>query len=77
MQYTGGTTGVAKGAMLTHGNICANMMQGGEWMKAKLVEGKEVVIAALPLYHIFALTVNLLLFFKAGAKASSSPTRAI
>jgi hypothetical protein len=69
LQYTGGTTGVAKGAMLTHGNICANMMQGGEWIKAKLVEGKEVVIAALPLYHIFALTVNLLLFFKAGAKS--------
>ena len=69
LQYTGGTTGVAKGAMLTHGNICANMMQGGEWIKHKLESGKEVVIAALPLYHIFALTINLLLFFKAGAKS--------
>ena len=69
LQYTGGTTGVAKGAMLTHGNICANMLQAGEWIKHKLTEGKEVVIAALPLYHIFALTVNLMLFFRAGAKS--------
>ncbi|MDK4563812.1 AMP-binding protein [Kingella kingae] len=69
LQYTGGTTGVAKGAMLTHGNICANMQQGGEWIKHKLESGKETVIAALPLYHIFALTVNLLLFFQAGAKS--------
>lgn len=69
LQYTGGTTGIAKGAMLTHGNICANMLQGGEWIKHKLENGREVVIAALPLYHIFALTVNLLLFFKVGAKS--------
>ncbi|WII92764.1 AMP-binding protein [Kingella negevensis] len=69
LQYTGGTTGVAKGAMLTHGNICANMLQGKEWIKRKLVDGQEVVIAALPMYHIFALTVNLLVFFKAGAKS--------
>ena len=69
LQYTGGTTGVAKGAMLTHGNICANMLQGGEWIKHKLTLGQETVIAALPMYHIFALTVNLLLFFQAGAKS--------
>lgn len=66
LQYTGGTTGVAKGAMLTHGNICANALQAGAWMSNQLIFGKEVVIAALPLYHIFALTVNLLLFFHAG-----------
>ncbi|MCG7656767.1 AMP-binding protein [Wielerella bovis] len=69
LQYTGGTTGVAKGAMLSHGNICANMLQATEVIKHKLVDGKEVVIAALPLYHILALTVNLLLFFKVGAKS--------
>lgn len=68
LQYTGGTTGVAKGAMLTHGNICANMLQGGEWIKNKLVPGKETAIAALPMYHIFALTVNIMVFVQAGAK---------
>lgn len=68
LQYTGGTTGIAKGAMLTHGNICANMLQANEWIKNKLVSGKEVVVAALPLYHIFALTVNLLLFYQVGAR---------
>ncbi len=69
LQYTGGTTGLAKGAMLTHGNICANILQGSEWIKSLLEEGKETVIAALPLYHILALTINLLLFIKAGATA--------
>ena len=69
LQYTGGTTGVAKGAMLTHGNICANMMQGAEWIKCKLQPGHEVFIAALPLYHIFALTVNLMITIQAGSKA--------
>lgn len=68
LQYTGGTTGVAKGAMLTHGNITANMQQAAEWIKNKLTPGKEVVIAALPLYHIFALTVNIMVFVQAGAK---------
>lgn len=68
LQYTGGTTGVAKGAVLTHGNICANMQQAAEWIKNLLVEGEETVIAALPLYHIFALTVNLMIFTQAGAK---------
>ncbi|MFC3874346.1 AMP-binding protein [Neisseria musculi] len=68
LQYTGGTTGVAKGAVLTHGNICANMQQAAEWIKNKLTPGEEVVIAALPLYHIFALTVNLMIFTQAAAK---------
>lgn len=67
LQYTGGTTGIAKGAMLTHGNICANMMQAREWVKGCLKNGEEIVITALPLYHIFALTVNLLVFIQAGA----------
>ena len=68
LQYTGGTTGVAKGAILSHGNICANMLQAKEWIKNQLREGKETVIAALPLYHIFALTVNLMIFTNAGSK---------
>ncbi len=68
LQYTGGTTGVAKGAVLSHGNICANMLQAKEWIKNQLREGKETVIAALPLYQIFALTVNLMIFTNAGSK---------
>jgi long-chain acyl-CoA synthetase len=69
LQYTGGTTGVAKGAMLTHGNMVANMQQSYEWLKpAKIAEGSEIIITALPLYHIFALTANCLVFAKLGAK---------
>lgn len=68
LQYTGGTTGLAKGAVLSHGNICANMLQAKEWIKFQLSEGKETVIAALPLYHIFALTVNLMIFANIGSK---------
>lgn len=67
LQYTGGTTGVSKGAELTHGNIVANMQQISEWMKPKLREKEEIVITALPLYHIFALTVNCLAMMKIGA----------
>lgn len=67
LQYTGGTTGVSKGAELTHGNIIANMQQISAWMKPKLKEHEEVVITALPLYHIFALTVNCLAMLKIGA----------
>ncbi|MDX5479995.1 MAG: AMP-binding protein [Cyclobacteriaceae bacterium] len=67
LQYTGGTTGVSKGAELTHGNIVANMQQISAWMKPKLKEKEEVVITALPLYHIFALTVNCLAMMKIGA----------
>lgn len=58
LQYTGGTTGIAKGAMLTHRNIIANMLQIRSWMEVLLKEGEEVAILALPLYHIFSLTVN-------------------
>lgn len=68
LQYTGGTTGVSKGAMLTHRNIIANMEQISGWMKPKLKPREEIVITALPLYHIFALTVNCLAMLKIGAK---------
>ena len=68
LQYTGGTTGVSKGAELTHGNICANVSQVEEWIGNNIDEGKETVITALPLYHIFALTANCLTFFRYGAK---------
>ncbi len=67
LQYTGGTTGVSKGAELTHGNIVANMQQISAWMKPKLKDKEEIVITALPLYHIFALTVNCLAMLKIGA----------
>ena len=67
LQYTGGTTGVSKGAELTHGNIVANMEQISAWMKPKLKEREEIVITALPIYHIFALTVNCLAMLKIGA----------
>jgi len=67
LQYTGGTTGVAKGAMLTHRNMVANMQQTSGWVAGSgLKPGKEVVITALPLYHIFSLTANGLLFMKLG-----------
>lgn len=68
LQYTGGTTGISKGAMLTHGNIVANMQQASEWIKANLVPGQEVVVTPLPLYHIFSLTVNIMIFANAGSK---------
>jgi long-chain acyl-CoA synthetase len=66
LQYTGGTTGVAKGAMLTHRNVVSNMEQIRCWMLPLLKEGEEVVICALPLYHIFAFTVNALAIAKFG-----------
>jgi long-chain acyl-CoA synthetase len=66
LQYTGGTTGIAKGAMLTHRNLIANTLQAQLWTQSVLQEGHEIVITALPLYHIFALTANLLLFTKLG-----------
>ena len=67
LQYTGGTTGVAKGAMLLHKNIVANMLQAGEWVKPVVREGQEIIITALPLYHIFSLTANLMVFTELGA----------
>ena len=68
LQYTGGTTGVAKGAMLTHRNLVANMQQASAWLGTNVKMGKEVIVTALPLYHIFALTANGLVFMKYGAK---------
>lgn len=62
LQYTGGTTGVAKGAMLTHRNIIANVMQAKAWVGPYVVEGDEVIITALPLYHVFSLMANCLLY---------------
>ena len=67
LQYTGGTTGVAKGAMLTHGNMIANMLQASSWIGTEVVKpGKEVIITALPLYHIFSLTANAFVFARLG-----------
>jgi long-chain acyl-CoA synthetase len=65
LQFTGGTTGVAKGAMLSHGNICANILQAQAWIRGALRE-PGVVLTAIPLYHIFALTANCLLFVRLG-----------
>ncbi len=67
LQYTGGTTGVSKGAMLLHRNIVANMLQAGAWVKPAVREGQEVIVTALPLYHIFSLTANLMVFTEIGA----------
>jgi long-chain acyl-CoA synthetase len=66
LQYTGGTTGISKGAILTHRNIIANMLQISAWMKPLLHEGRETIVTALPLYHIFSLTVNCLAFMYKG-----------
>ncbi|MCF1427527.1 MAG: long-chain-fatty-acid--CoA ligase FadD [Shewanella sp.] len=68
LQYTGGTTGVSKGAMLCHGNVVANVLQADAAYSPALGNGREFVVTALPLYHIFALTVNCLLFLHKGAK---------
>jgi len=68
LQYTGGTTGVSKGAMLSHRNLVANTMQMLQMTGGFIRPGKETVLTALPLYHIFAFTVNLLSFFHVGAK---------
>ncbi|MBR9998334.1 MAG: AMP-binding protein [Cyclobacteriaceae bacterium] len=68
LQYTGGTTGISKGAILSHRNMIANMEQISAWMVPKLLEREETMITALPLYHIFALTVNCLAMLKIGAK---------
>ncbi|MGN6383795.1 AMP-binding protein [Dyella sp. KULCS107] len=66
LQYTGGTTGVAKGAMLSHGNMVANMLQAGVWIGQNAKPGEEVIITALPLYHIFSLTANCFVFTRLG-----------
>ena len=67
LQYTGGTTGVAKGAMLTHGNLLANVEQAHAWIAPFLGAGPELIITALPLYHVFALTANCFTYLKLGA----------
>jgi len=67
LQYTGGTTGVAKGAMLTHRNMVANVLQADGFLRPFAREGEEVIITALPLYHIFALAVNCLTYMRFGA----------
>jgi long-chain acyl-CoA synthetase len=72
LQYTGGTTGVAKGAVLTHGNIVANILQATEWISPSFEEtntskDQEIIITPLPLYHIFSLTANCFTFSNIGA----------
>ena len=68
LQYTGGTTGVAKGAMLTHRNILANMLQTNAWISGRILEGSEIFIAPLPMYHILCLIATLM-FMKLGGMA--------
>lgn len=67
LQYTGGTTGVSKGAILTHKNIISNVMQAKAWVGASLNDGVEIGITALPLYHIFSLTANCFFFVAIGS----------
>jgi long-chain acyl-CoA synthetase len=67
LQYTGGTTGVAKGAMLSHRNIVSNVTQAWAWISPAVHENQELIVTALPLYHIFALTANCLTFMRIGA----------
>ena len=68
LQYTGGTTGLSKGAMLSHGNLIANILQYEEFAKPHIQYGEDVVITAIPMYHIFALMANTLAYFYFGAK---------
>lgn len=66
LQYTGGTTGVAKGAILTHGNLVANMLQSRAWIGSTLTAGNDVIVAPLPIYHIFSMTANILTMMSLG-----------
>lgn len=68
LQYTGGTTGISKGAILTHGNLIANILQASNWICNLNIGRGDVIITALPLYHIFSLTANCLTFMRTGAK---------
>lgn len=68
LQYTGGTTGISKGAILTHKNIVGNISQVRNWIDYKLENGKEVILTALPMFHIFGLTINSLVFLSRGDK---------
>ena len=69
LQYTGGTTGVAKGAALSHSNMIANLLQAHAWASHDLIDGQETFITALPLYHIFSLTANAMFALKIGANS--------
>ncbi|MEC9376255.1 MAG: AMP-binding protein [Pseudomonadota bacterium] len=66
LQYTGGTTGLSKGAMLSHGSLLANVRQVNSWINRDDIPGQEIMITALPLYHIYALTFNCFAFFFKG-----------
>lgn len=68
LQYTGGTTGISKAAMLTHGNMVANVLQASAWISPLSLGCDDIIVTALPLYHIFSLTANCLTFFNAGAQ---------
>lgn len=68
LQYTGGTTGISKGAVLTHGNLVANVLQALAWLSPLSLGEHDIIVTALPLYHIFSLTANCLTFFSCGAK---------
>jgi long-chain acyl-CoA synthetase len=68
LQYTGGTTGVAKGAMLTHRNMVANLLQAKVWAEGQLTDDIETVLTPLPLYHIYSLTVNAMIFMGLGGR---------
>jgi long-chain acyl-CoA synthetase len=74
LQYTGGTTGVAKGAVLTHGNLLANIEQSLQAWRPWLRLGEEVMLTALPLYHIFAFTANLMIIFVSGGRNLLAPS---
>ena len=67
LQYTGGTTGKSKAALLTHKNILSNIQQLNIWVRPHVTKGKEIIITALPLYHIFSFTVNFLYFYSIGS----------
>lgn len=73
LQFTGGTTGVPKGAILSHKSLMCNVMQCCSWIREDLVEGQEVIITALPLYHIFSLTVNNFVFMNLGGESVLIP----
>lgn len=66
LQYTGGTTGVSKGAVYSHGNIITNVLQAKAWIQFLIRDGEEIIITPLPLYHIFLLTANCLIFNSVG-----------
>ncbi len=68
LQYTGGTTGKSKAAILTHKNLLSNVQQVSNWIKPHIKQGQEIIITALPLFHIFSFTVNCLTFLKFGSE---------